>query len=137
VRRLSQCREAYKSYVEALPQHLWRDGLQHGRIDSSKRHETCLREKAGLVEFIFHAWPQQKGISVLQRCHMDNEHAKGATDTMIGKTKQAAGHVTGNRNLETEGMVDQVKGAAHHAAGDAKDAGKEAIDAVKNAPSKH
>lgn len=68
---------------------------------------------------------------------MDNEHVKGATDTVIGKTKEAAGHVTGNKKLETEGKVDQVKGAAHNAAGDARDAGEKAIDAVKNAPSRH
>jgi uncharacterized protein YjbJ (UPF0337 family) len=68
---------------------------------------------------------------------MDKEHVKGATNTVVGKTKEAAGHVTGDKKLETEGKVDQVKGAAHNAAGDAKDAGKKAIDAVKNAPSKH
>ena len=68
---------------------------------------------------------------------MDKEHVKGATDTVVGKTKEAAGHVTGNKKLETEGKVDQVKGAAHNAVGDAKDAGKKAIDAVKNVPNKH
>jgi uncharacterized protein YjbJ (UPF0337 family) len=68
---------------------------------------------------------------------MDKEHVKGATDNVVGKTKEVARHVTGNKNLETEGKVDQAKGAVHNAAGDAKDAGKEAIEAVKNAPSKH
>jgi uncharacterized protein YjbJ (UPF0337 family) len=68
---------------------------------------------------------------------MDKEHVKGAADKTAGKIKEVAGHVTGNKRLETEGKVDQVKGAVHKAAGDAKDAGKEAIDAVKNAPSKH
>jgi uncharacterized protein YjbJ (UPF0337 family) len=66
---------------------------------------------------------------------MDKEHVKGAADNVAGKTKELAGHVTGNKKLETEGKVDQVKGAVHNAAGDAKDAGKEAIKAVKNAPS--
>jgi uncharacterized protein YjbJ (UPF0337 family) len=68
---------------------------------------------------------------------MDKEHVKGAADKTAGKIKEVAGHVTGNKRLETEGKGDQVKGAVHKAAGDAKDAGKEAIDAVKNAPSKH
>jgi uncharacterized protein YjbJ (UPF0337 family) len=68
---------------------------------------------------------------------MDKEHVKGAADKVAGKTKEVAGHVTGNKKLETEGKVDQLKGAAHRAAGDAKDAGKEAIDSVKNAPSRH
>ncbi|MDT7816809.1 MAG: hypothetical protein QOJ42_6725 [Acidobacteriaceae bacterium] len=68
---------------------------------------------------------------------MDNEHVKGAADKTAGKIKEVAGHVTGNKKLETEGEADQVKGAVHDATGDAKDAGKEAIKAVKNAPSKH
>ena len=68
---------------------------------------------------------------------MDKEHVKGAIDNIVGKAKEIAGHVTGNKKLETEGKVDQVKGAVHNAAGDAKDAGKKAIDAVKNASSKH
>jgi uncharacterized protein YjbJ (UPF0337 family) len=67
---------------------------------------------------------------------MDKEHVKGAADTVVGKTKEAAGHATGNKKLETEGKVDQARGAVHHAAGDAKDAGREAIEAVRNAPSK-
>jgi uncharacterized protein YjbJ (UPF0337 family) len=77
------------------------------------------------------------GISFWKRCNMDKEHVKGAVDNVVGKTKEAAGHATGNKKLEAEGKVDQVKGAVHNAAGDAKDAGKEAIDSVRNAPSKH
>jgi uncharacterized protein YjbJ (UPF0337 family) len=68
---------------------------------------------------------------------MDKEHFKGAADKAAGKTKEVAGHVTGNKKLETKGRVDQLKGVAHSAAGDAKDAGKEAIDSVKNTPSRH
>jgi uncharacterized protein YjbJ (UPF0337 family) len=68
---------------------------------------------------------------------MDKEHVKGATDNVLGKTKEVTGYATGNKKLETEGKADQVKGAVHSAAADAKDAGKEAIEAVKNAPSKH
>ena len=67
---------------------------------------------------------------------MDKEHVKGAADKVVGKTKEVAGHVTGDKNLETEGKIDQVKGAIHKKVGDAKDAGEEAVDAVRNAPSK-
>ena len=67
---------------------------------------------------------------------MDKEHVKGAGEKAVGKAKEALGHVTDNRKLETEGKVDQAKGAIHNKVGDAKDAGKEAIDSVKNAPSK-
>jgi len=42
---------------------------------------------------------------------MDKEHVRGAADNVAGKAKEVAGHVTGNRKLETEGKVEQVKGA--------------------------
>ena len=65
---------------------------------------------------------------------MDKQHVKGAVDKAIGKTKEAAGHVTGNKKLENEGKVDQAKGAVREKVGDVKDAGKEAVDSVRNAP---
>jgi uncharacterized protein YjbJ (UPF0337 family) len=67
---------------------------------------------------------------------MDKEHVKGAADKVVGKGKEIAGHVTGDKKLETEGKVDQAKGAIHKKVGDIKDAGKEAVDSVRNAPSK-
>jgi uncharacterized protein YjbJ (UPF0337 family) len=62
---------------------------------------------------------------------MNNEHVKGAVDNIVGKTKEVAGHATGNPKLETEGKVQQVKGAVHDAAGDAKDAAKDLVDRTK------
>ena len=67
---------------------------------------------------------------------MDKEHVKGVADKVVGKSKEVAGHVTGGKNLETEGKVDQAKGPIHKKVGDTKDAGKQAVDAVRNAPSK-
>jgi uncharacterized protein YjbJ (UPF0337 family) len=67
---------------------------------------------------------------------MDKEHVKGAADKVVGEGKEVAGHVTGDKKLETEGKVDQAKGAIHKKVGDIKDAGKEAVDSVRNAPSK-
>jgi uncharacterized protein YjbJ (UPF0337 family) len=67
---------------------------------------------------------------------MDKEHVKGAADKVVGKTKEVAGHIAGNKKLEIEGKVDQAKGAIHNKVGDAKDAGKQAIDSVRNAPSR-
>jgi uncharacterized protein YjbJ (UPF0337 family) len=62
---------------------------------------------------------------------MDKEHAKGAIDSLVGKTKEAAGRATGNRKLEIEGKAQQVKGAMHNAAGNAKDAAKDLVGRVK------
>jgi uncharacterized protein YjbJ (UPF0337 family) len=57
---------------------------------------------------------------------MDREHVKGAADKVKGAVKDAAGKVTGDRNLQTEGKLDKAKGAAHNVAGDAKDAVRKA-----------
>jgi uncharacterized protein YjbJ (UPF0337 family) len=67
---------------------------------------------------------------------MDKEHVKGAADSVVGKTKEVVGHVTGNKKLETEGKIDQVKGSIHNAVGDAKVAGKKAMDSIKTTPSR-
>ena len=53
---------------------------------------------------------------------MDREHVKGAADKAKGSIKDAAGKVTGDKKLQTEGKLDKAKGSVHTAAGDAKDA---------------
>jgi uncharacterized protein YjbJ (UPF0337 family) len=61
--------------------------------------------------------------------YMDSEHVKGAADKAKGAIKDAAGKVTGDKELQVEGKLDKAKGAVHNAAGDAKDAVR---DASKN-----
>jgi uncharacterized protein YjbJ (UPF0337 family) len=63
---------------------------------------------------------------------MDKEHVKGAIDHLVGKTKEIAGHVTGDSILEAEGKLEQVKGSLHNVVGDVKDAGREALDRIKS-----
>jgi uncharacterized protein YjbJ (UPF0337 family) len=53
---------------------------------------------------------------------MDREHVKGAADKAKGAIKDAAGKVTGDKELQTEGKLDKAKGSIHNAAGDVKDA---------------
>jgi uncharacterized protein YjbJ (UPF0337 family) len=53
---------------------------------------------------------------------MDREHVKGAADKAKGTIKDAAGKVTGDSKLQTEGKIDKAKGSAHNVAGDVKDA---------------
>jgi uncharacterized protein YjbJ (UPF0337 family) len=60
--------------------------------------------------------------------HMDREHIKGAADKAKGAIKDAAGKITGDTKLQTEGKIDKAKGAAHDAAGDVKDAVRRATD---------
>ena len=57
---------------------------------------------------------------------MDREHVKGVADKAKGAIKDAAGKMTGDKKLETEGKIDKAKGSAHNAAGDLKDALKKA-----------
>jgi uncharacterized protein YjbJ (UPF0337 family) len=53
---------------------------------------------------------------------MDREHIKGAADKAKGAIKDAAGKLTGDKELQSEGKLDKAKGAAHDAAGNVKDA---------------
>jgi uncharacterized protein YjbJ (UPF0337 family) len=53
---------------------------------------------------------------------MDKEHVKGAADKAKGAIKDAAGKVTGDKELQAEGKMDKAKGGAHSAVGDVKDA---------------
>ena len=57
---------------------------------------------------------------------MDREHVKGAADKAKGAIKDAAGKVTGDKELQAQGKLDKAKGSAHNAAGDVKDALRDA-----------
>jgi len=57
---------------------------------------------------------------------MDREHVKGAADKAKGAIKDAAGKVTGDKELQTEGKIDKAKGEMHKVAGDVKDAFRKA-----------
>ena len=57
---------------------------------------------------------------------MDKEHIKGAADKAKGAVKEAAGKMTGDKEMQAEGKFDKAKGAAHNAAGDIKDAARQA-----------
>jgi uncharacterized protein YjbJ (UPF0337 family) len=59
---------------------------------------------------------------------MDREHVKGAADKVKGSIKDAAGKLTGDKKLQTEGKMDKAKGSAHNVAGDVKDAVRDATD---------
>ncbi len=59
---------------------------------------------------------------------MDREHVKGAGEKAKGAIKDAAGKITGDDKLRTEGKTDKAKGDLHKAAGDVKDAFRKATD---------
>jgi uncharacterized protein YjbJ (UPF0337 family) len=55
---------------------------------------------------------------------MDREHVKGAADKAKGTIKEAAGKLTGDKELQSEGQIDKAKGDAHNAVGNVKDAAR-------------
>lgn len=59
---------------------------------------------------------------------MDREHVKGTADKAKGAIKDAAGKVTGNKKLQSEGKLDKAKGSAHNIAGDIKDTAKDSSE---------
>jgi uncharacterized protein YjbJ (UPF0337 family) len=54
-------------------------------------------------------------------------------DETKGRVKEAAGDLTGDKDLQREGKADQVAGKAKGAVDDAKDKAKDAVDSVKDA----
>jgi uncharacterized protein YjbJ (UPF0337 family) len=57
---------------------------------------------------------------------MNKDRVKGTLDEALGATKRNVGKLTGNTQLQVEGMVQQVKGKVENAWGIAKDAVNEA-----------
>jgi uncharacterized protein YjbJ (UPF0337 family) len=52
---------------------------------------------------------------------MDTNRIKGTIDELVGSAKRKAGEVTGDGQLQIQGMVQQVKGKVENAWGKAKD----------------
>ena len=53
---------------------------------------------------------------------MDKDRIKGSASNMGGKVKEAAGDLTGDSKLQSEGKMDQGKGKVQNAIGGIKDA---------------
>jgi uncharacterized protein YjbJ (UPF0337 family) len=58
---------------------------------------------------------------------MDRDRVEGAATNMKGKIKEAAGKVTGDAKLKSEGRADQVAGKVQNAVGGFKDAVRDAV----------
>ena len=58
---------------------------------------------------------------------MDKDRVEGAATNIKGKIKEAAGNVTGDAKLKSEGKADQVAGKVQNAIGGAKDAIRDAV----------
>ena len=49
-----------------------------------------------------------------------SDEVKGKMENMKGRVKQAAGAVTGNKEMEAEGAFDRAKGAVQEKVGEVK-----------------
>lgn len=56
----------------------------------------------------------------------------GTTDDLKGRAKEAAGDLTGDKDLQREGKLDQAVGAVKDKAEDAKDWVEDTIDKAKD-----
>jgi uncharacterized protein YjbJ (UPF0337 family) len=65
---------------------------------------------------------------------MNKDRVKGTIDEVVGSAKREAGELTGDTQLQVEGMVQQVKGKVENAWGKAKDV---VSDANEEAEVKH
>ena len=54
--------------------------------------------------------------------------ADGTKDDLKGRTKEAAGDLTGDRSLKNEGKVDKASGKLKDAVGDTSDKIKDAVN---------
>ncbi|HEY2035312.1 MAG TPA: CsbD family protein [Rhizomicrobium sp.] len=57
---------------------------------------------------------------------MDKDRIEGSANQAKGAVKEAAGKVTGDTKLETEGKADKAAGKVQNAVGGAKDAIRDA-----------
>jgi uncharacterized protein YjbJ (UPF0337 family) len=57
---------------------------------------------------------------------MNKDRAKGTIDELVGTAKRKAGEMTGDTELQIEGMAQQVKGKVENVWGKAKEVVKEA-----------
>lgn len=55
-----------------------------------------------------------------------------AAEDALGKAKEKAGEVTGNEELEAEGVADQTKAGLEQAGEHVKDAANDVTDAAKD-----
>ena len=63
---------------------------------------------------------------------MDNDRIKGKIDEVKGDIKKKIGDVTGDKNLEGEGVVDKAKGKIENAFGKLKDEGRAERDRLEH-----
>jgi uncharacterized protein YjbJ (UPF0337 family) len=65
---------------------------------------------------------------------MNKDRVQGTIDQVVGSAKRKAGDLTGNTQLQVEGVAQQVKGNLESTWGKAKDAVREANEEAAPQP---
>jgi uncharacterized protein YjbJ (UPF0337 family) len=61
---------------------------------------------------------------------MDKDTVQEKSEKTVGHLKEAAGDLTGNNDLQAEGVKDQAKGQLHETVGAVKQLGRDIRDGV-------
>ncbi len=59
---------------------------------------------------------------------MNEDRIEGATTTLAGRFEENIGELTGDRKLQSDGLVDQARGTGQNMFGGAQDALRSALD---------
>ena len=59
---------------------------------------------------------------------MNEDRIEGAATTVCGRLESTVGEMTGDRKLQSDGLLDQAKGSAQNMFGGAQDALRSALD---------
>ncbi len=63
---------------------------------------------------------------------MDKDTLQGKSEKTVGHVKEAAGDLTGNNELQAEGVKDQAKGQLHETVGAVKQIGRDLAAGAKD-----
>jgi uncharacterized protein YjbJ (UPF0337 family) len=66
-----------------------------------------------------------------------NKTLEGHKDKLVGRTKRAAGALTGDKSTEAKGAAQQFKGAAERAVGKVQDKADDAADRLDDEADDH
>ncbi len=61
---------------------------------------------------------------------MDTERVKGSLKKLSGSIKEQAGKLTGNKDLEADGIIEKTEGEFQDAIGQIKDGARKIIDDI-------
>jgi len=62
-----------------------------------------------------------------------SDKVEGNTKEAVGRLKEAAGALTGDNSLRSEGVGEQMEGKLQHTLGEVKKGAEELLDKAKNA----